>query len=171
MKKIITFVFVCFLFASCFVSAREPWKIALKRQVLSGSYLSGQNKKINKIWSWLNLLSWNKLLSGLQINKKLSKTWFCITWDQLIIRDTLSNKAQEASKKLYWLIKIASKIKYPTDKITLLAQKLQTLSSKIKNDCSPNDFKTHRDQIKSSLVLLKEEIASLKKYIYNIRNR
>lgn len=97
-------------------------------------------------------------------------TGSCITWNQLLVRDKLSIKAQEASKKIFWLVELSDKINYDTKNLSLFAKNLEKLSFEITQDCVLSDFQEHRQQIRANLDLLKTEIQSLKQYIVRLRN-
>lgn len=174
MKKVFTFLFISFVMVTCFAVAREPSKIFSTKDSFSRSWSVSQkfiNKAETSTWK-IKFSSGTKIPFQLPISDKKSlKTWLCITWDQLLVRDQLSSKAQKASETLFSLLQIAAKLSYPTEKISMLAKDFQNLSSQIKKDCSPRDFKLHRDQIKTRLDVLKDEIARLKLYIVRLRNR
>lgn len=124
----------------------------------SGSQLSG--------W-FLNVKRWSLFFW----EKKQKEALICITWDKLVIRNSLSQKSLEASKKLFSLVEVSTKIGYNTKKITALAEKLQNLSIQIAKDCSPLEFQKHRQQIKEALDSLKTELQLFKQYVRHLSNR
>lgn len=167
--KNVLFILICFFLLGSFTFAKEPARISplrlktTQQQQYSGS-ATGFSQKIGLKQELQRLLAPRR--QALSTN-----TGSCISWDQILIRNNLVIKAQEASKKLSWLIVLSSKIGFDIKNFSSLAKNLETLSSQIEKDCSLSDFQKHRQQIRANLDSLKTEISLLKQYILRLRNR
>ena len=158
MKNFIIFCFCLFvLFGFSFAKERE----SNKNFVL-------EKPEYTILSSRIPLLR-QKIQENIELRKNTKNS--CFSWKMLLLRDNLSNKIQQASKKNLKLIDLTNKLGYDNKKILDITQNLQSLWDQIAKDCSLSDFQEHRQQARELLNLLKIEISSLKKYIANLRNR
>lgn len=175
MKKIL-FLFIWFFLLSSFSFARDWIREEARESIREASYIrtNSLQKPLDSDRIFSKKIILKEEIQNFFSPKKQDRivnTGSCITGNTLLIRDRLSTKAEEASKKLDWLLPLVSKINYNTTKISSLANDFEKLSFEISKDCLLSDFQKHRNQIKTDLDYLKIEINLLKKHINRLRNR
>lgn len=158
MKNFIIFCFCLFvLFGFSFAKEREL-----------NNFPALEKSQYTTLSSRVPLLR-QKIQENIKLRKNTKNS--CFSWKTLLLRDNLSSKIQQASKKNLKLIDLTDKLGYDNKKIVDITQNLQSLWDQIAKDCSLSDFQEHRQQARELLDLLKIEISSLKKYIANLRNK